>query len=171
MRKGEGVDRNLGLEMAAGAFLTASRALMGISLRSMAAAPVPLTVPQHRLLVLLSGDGARRVGALAEDLGVNQSNASRLVDRLVALELVRKVRDPEDGRASVVALAPAGRRLLRVVNDYRLRELREVVAQMAPASRAKAVEVLAEFNAAAHEQVAVPLEPSPIDGRAATCER
>ena len=91
------MDRNLGLEMAAGAFLTASRALMGISLRSMAAAPVPLTVPQHRLLVLLSGDGARRVGALAEDLGVNQSNASRLVDRLVALELVRKVRDPEAG--------------------------------------------------------------------------
>ena len=99
-----------GVDEAAAALLTTSRALLGISVRSVAAAPVPLTVPQHRLLVMVSADGPRRVGTLAQDLGVNQSNASRLVDRLVAQGLVRRAPDLEDGRATVVELTGAGRR-------------------------------------------------------------
>jgi hypothetical protein len=42
---------------------------------------------------------------------------------------------------------------------------------MAPASRVRAVAVLAEFNTAAHEQDAMPLERASIDGTGATCER
>ena len=62
---------------AAHALLDVSRVLMGITLRAVAAAPVALTVPQHRVLLTIASDGPRRVGALADDLGVNQSNASR----------------------------------------------------------------------------------------------
>jgi DNA-binding MarR family transcriptional regulator len=138
-------------EAAAAAFMTASRALLGISLRSVAAAPVPLTVPQHRLLVLVSSDGPRRVGTLADDLGVNQSNASRLVARLAEQGLVQRVADPADGRVSVVEATAAGRRVLDAVSEHRLRELRAVVAGMPPASWRPAVEVLHAFNAAAHE--------------------
>ena len=145
------------VDEAAAALLTTSRALLGISVRSVAAAPVPLTVPQHRLLVMVSADGPRRVGTLAQDLGVNQSNASRLVDRLVAQGLVRRAPDLEDGRATVVELTGAGRRVLDSVTEHRLQELRAVVAEMSPASRALAVEVLGEFNAAAHEADAVPI--------------
>jgi len=143
-------------EAAAVAFMTASRALLGMSLRSVAAAPVPLTVPQHRLLVLVSADGPRRIGTLADDLGVNQSNASRLVARLVDQGLVRRVTDPADGRASVVEATAAGRRVLDAVSEHRLRELRAVVAAMPAESWAPAVEVLHAFNAAAHEAEAVP---------------
>jgi len=145
------------VDEAAAALLTTSRALLGISVRSVAAAPVPLTVPQHRLLVMVSADGPRRVGTLAQDLGVNQSNASRLVDRLVAQGLVRRAPDLEDGRATVVELTGAGRRVLDSVTEHRLQELRAVVAEMSPAGRALAGEVLGEFNAAAHEADAVPI--------------
>lgn len=138
-------------EAAAAAFMTASRALLGMSLRSVAAAPVPLTVPQHRLLVLVTSDGPRRVGTLAEDLGVNQSNASRLVARLLGQGLVRRIVDPEDRRASLVEATVAGRRVLGAVTEHRLRELRAVVDAMPPETWGPAVEVLAEFNAAAHE--------------------
>lgn len=148
------------VEAAATAFVTASRALVGISLRSVASAPVPLTVPQHRLLVRVSADGPRRVGELAADLGVNQSNASRLVDRLAGLGLLERVRDRDDGRASLVELTVRGRRVLDAVTRRRLEELRTVVAAMSPAHRAEAVAVLHDFNRAAHEaEVEV---PSPV---------
>ena len=75
---------------AAQALLDLSRVLMGITLRAVAAAPVALTVPQHRVLLTIAADGPRRVGALADDLGVNQSNASRIVDRLVSQGLVHR---------------------------------------------------------------------------------
>ena len=80
------------------ALLEVSRLLMGVTLRAVAAAPVPLTVPQHRVLVAVSTEGPMRVGALADDLGVNQSNASRIVDRLEGQGLVRREADEEDGQ-------------------------------------------------------------------------
>lgn len=143
-------------EAVAVAFMTTSRALVGISLRSVAAAPVPLTVPQHRLLVLVSSDGPRRIGALAEDLGVNQSNASRLIARLAEPGLVQRVADPADGRVFVVELTAAGRQVLDAVSEHRLRELRAVVAAMPPETWGPAVQVLGEFIAAAHETEAMP---------------
>jgi DNA-binding MarR family transcriptional regulator len=151
---GEEADR-ADLRAAGKAFLTASRALMGISVRSVAASPVPLTVPQHRLLVLVEGDGPRRVGTLADDLGVNQSNASRLVDRLRKLGLVRRVRDLEDGRASMVELTPSGRDVLEEVNAHRLHAVMEVLQEISPATRFRAVEALRAFNDAAHEADAI----------------
>jgi DNA-binding MarR family transcriptional regulator len=143
------------LRAAGTAFLTASRALMGISVRSVAASPVPLTVPQHRLLVLVASDGPRRVGTLADDLGVNQSNASRLVDRLGKLGLVRRVRDLEDGRASMVELTRSGRDVLEEVNSHRLHAVMEVLQGVSPETRLRAAEALREFNEAAHEADAI----------------
>lgn len=142
-------------EAAAAAFMTASRALLGMSLRSVAASPVPLTVPQHRLLVLVSADGPRRIGTLADDLGVNQSNASRLVARLAEQGLVQRAADPVDRRASVVEATAAGRRVLDAVSQHRLRELHAVVDAMPPQTWGPAVQVLRAFNAAANETESV----------------
>jgi DNA-binding MarR family transcriptional regulator len=151
----EEANRAEDLRVAGEAFLTASRALMGISVRSVAASPVPLKVPQHRILVLVSSDGPRRVGTLADDLGVNQSNASRLVDRLGRLGLVRRVPDPEDGRASMVKLTPSGREVLEEVNSHRLHAVTEVLQEIPPERRSRAAEALREFNEAAHEADAI----------------
>src|SRR3954471_8032566 len=85
-------------------FVTASRALVGIAVRSIEAAAVPVTVPQHRVLVLLAAQGPMAVGDIAELAGVNQSNASRLCDRLQRLGLVSRQRASDDGRAVQVSL-------------------------------------------------------------------
>src|SRR3954471_24051863 len=76
----------------ADAFITVSRALVGIAVRSVNAAPVEVTLTQHRLLVLLATGGDQTVKALAEQLQVNASNASRLCDRLQKLDLVARDR-------------------------------------------------------------------------------
>ena len=139
----------------ADALLGVGRALMGITLRSVAAAPVPMTVPQHRVLLLISTDGPRRVGILAADLGVNQSSASRLVDRLVAQGLVQRMADPADGRASLVALSARGENALAAVHERRLAAVLDVVAVMPTRARREVLAFLAEAAAAMEVEEAV----------------
>src|SRR3954447_594042 len=95
------------LDELADTFVTASRALVGIAIRSIEAAPVAVTVVQHRVLVLLAADGPQAIGSLAQQLGVNPSNATRICDRLQRLELVHRTRPAHDGRAVHVTITAA----------------------------------------------------------------
>ena len=132
----------------ADALLDVGRALMGITLRSVAASPVPLTVPQHRVLLLVATDGPRRVGVLAADLGVSQSSASRLVDRLVAQDLAQRLPDPADGRASLVALTALGEEVLAAAHERRLAVVLDAVAALPTRARPGALTLLGEVSAA-----------------------
>lgn len=150
---GAGTDTgtDAGTDAAADAFLTASRALVGIAVRSLNAAPVEVTATQHRLLVLLATGGDQGIGALAEQLEVNASNASRLCDRLQRLGLVARDRSATDRRAVQVSLTPAGRDLLETVRAHRRDDVRRVLAQMPDHEVAGCIRALTAFAEAAHE--------------------
>ena len=60
-------------------------------------------------------DRQLRIRDLNKHLLLTQPSVSRLVDRLVARELVRKEPDPGDGRGTVVCLTDAGFALFRRV--------------------------------------------------------
>ena len=134
------------------AFVTASRALVGIAVRSIASAPAPVTVSQHRVMVLLAAEGDLSVGQIAELSGVNQSNASRLCDRLQKLGLVARSRAAEDGRLVRVSLTEAGQQLLEVVTEQRRREVAAVLGRMPEPAVTDAMAALQQFNDAAHER-------------------
>lgn len=138
-------------EEMADALITVSRALVGIAVRSINAAPVGITPVQHRLLVLLATEGDQTVGALAEQLGINGSNASRLCDRLQKLDLITRDRSSTDGRAVKVSLTTAGRHVLEAVRAQRRREIQTVLRHMPPSDVAVTINALAEFAEAAHE--------------------
>lgn len=138
-------------QRAADAFITASRALVGIAVRSIDAAPVEVTLVQHRLLVLLAAGGDQTVKALAEQLGVNASNVSRLCDRLQKLGLLARDRSPTDGRAVVVSLTVDGRELLEVVRRRRRRDIARILGQLSPDELDATVAGLTAFSNAAHE--------------------
>ncbi len=133
------------------ALVTASRALVALALRSVAAAPVEITLPQHRVLVLLAAHGEQAVGVLAEQLGVNASNASRVCDRLQRLGLVTRRRSTSDARSVGVALTEEGLEVLRVVGEHRREEVRRVLAAIALEDSRAVVDALRRFNDAAHE--------------------
>src|SRR5690349_5239832 len=97
----------------------ASRALIGLAVRSIEAAPFDVTVVQHRVLVLLATAGELSIGALAEQLGVNQSSVSRLCDRLERMQLTERIPSPDDGRAVCVRITRKGRRVVRTVHQLR----------------------------------------------------
>ena len=133
------------------AFITASRALLGVAVRSIAASPVTLTAPQHRALVLVASGRADTVGTLQEHLGINQSNVSRLVERLARLGLVERERSSQDARTVLISVTPLGREALDAVTRKRRQEVASVLAAMSERDRVDAVRVMRAFDAAARE--------------------
>lgn len=135
----------------ADAFLTASRALIGLAVRSIEAAPVDVTVAQHRVLVLLAARGDLTIGDLADGLGVNPSNATRYCDRLQRLGLVHRARSVEDGRMVQVGLTQEGQALVAAVTERRRQEVAQVLERMTGPDAMRVVAALRAFNRAAGE--------------------
>lgn len=133
------------------AFVAASGALVGIAVHSVGAAPVEVTVPQFRLLVLVASDEQRTIGDIARHLGVNQSNASRHCDRLQRLGLAERRRSTEDARVVFVRLTPEGRALVDTVLQQRRVDIRRIVERLTPQDAAAALQALRAFNTAADE--------------------
>ena len=133
------------------AVVGASRALLAIAVRSLAAAGEGMTLVQYRALVVLDYTGEQRIADLAEMLAVNSSTVTRLSERLVRKKLVRRVADPDDGRATRIAITEQGRAVVEAVTARRRAEISKIVRKMPPASRLAAVEALETFTAAAGE--------------------
>lgn len=87
-----------------------AQSVQDISLRSSIeqACPTRLTRNQFLILNLLNANGAFPIGEIASILDISSPAASKNVDRLEELELVRRHRRPADRRVHDVELLPAG---------------------------------------------------------------
>lgn len=135
----------------ADAALTASRALLGIVARSVAPALEAVSLPQFRVLVLLSAQGPVRVGQLAEQVAVNPSTFSRSVDRMVAGGWVVRSGNPDSRREVLLELTDDGRWLVESVHTRRRREIAAVLEKMTAADREALAKALGAFTVAAGE--------------------
>lgn len=133
------------------ALLTASRALVGVSARSLADVEETVTLTQFRVLVVLRSRGRTRQGALAERLGVNASSVLRLVDRLVAAGMVTRQEVEGDRRAVDLDLTARGRDLVDTVTARRRAAIAEIVEAMPAGRRRGLVAALSAFAEAADE--------------------
>lgn len=136
---------------AAGAVVTASRALLGIIARSMLPALEDVSLPQFRVLVLLSSAGPQRMGALAERLGVTVSTFSRTADRLVVGGWAVREDNPDNRREVILALTEKGSGLVSSVTDQRRELIVDVLMRMPPSDRQRLAESLQAFAQAAGE--------------------
>lgn len=139
------------LRPAADATVTASRALLGIIARSMVPALEEVSLPQFRVLVLLSTAGPLRMKALAERLGVTVSTFSRTADRLVAGGWAVRENSPDSRREVILAPTEQGLALVASVTDHRRRLVEGVLARMEPADRDRLTRSLRAFTDAAGE--------------------
>ena len=100
------------------------------------------------LLFPLRFHGPMRVTDLAEVKQADPSTVSRQTSQLVKAGLARREADPEDGRASRLAITEAGLNACRELHDARETFLAEVLSSW-PAERVGAfVELFTEFNTA-----------------------
>jgi DNA-binding MarR family transcriptional regulator len=133
------------------ATLTASRALLAVVARSLATTLEEITLPQWRVLVLLSSRGPMRSGALAELLGVHPSTFSRTADRMVTAGLIGRAGNPDSRREVLIELAPAGRRMVDEVTSRRRAEIEAVLGRLSARQRAVVLRGMAVFAEAAGE--------------------
>ncbi|GIE15428.1 hypothetical protein Afe05nite_72680 [Paractinoplanes ferrugineus] len=133
------------------AFLTASRVLVAVAARSLAAGNAEITLAQHRALVVLAAHGPQRVADLAELLEVNSSNATRNCDRLQRRGLVRRDRDPDDRRAVRVSLTPPGEHLVQQITAARREEISRILSAMPGSAPGPLLTALRAFTDAAGE--------------------
>lgn len=136
------------------AVLTASRLLVAVSARSLAAAEERVTLPQFRMLVVLASHGESNLAALADKLAVNPSTALRMIERLSAAGLVSRRLNPASRREVILRLTPAGAQVVDDVTARRRQEIAAIVERMPPRQRASLVSALCAFNRAGREPAA-----------------
>lgn len=133
------------------AVLVASRALVAVAARSLAAVDPDVTLAQYRALIVLGGRGPQTVGQLADEIGVHPSTATRLCDRLVAKRLITRVQGVDNRRETHIALSPTGTRLVEDVTRRRRSELRAIVRRVPDDLTGPMVAALNAFADAAGE--------------------
>ncbi|TCK26837.1 MarR family winged helix-turn-helix transcriptional regulator [Pseudonocardia endophytica] len=133
------------------AVMTASRALLAVTARSLAAVDEEVTLPQYRALVVLAQRGPRRPADLAAALAVTPSTGTRMCDRLVAHGLVRRDRPDDDRRAVAVSLSEAGEALVRDVTRRRRSDLARLLEALPADRRRDVADALRAFSDAAGE--------------------
>ncbi|PZH09023.1 MarR family transcriptional regulator [Streptomyces sp. NTH33] len=133
------------------AVLTASRLLVAVSARSLAAVEERVTLPQFRMLVVLSTRGATKLVALADLLQVAPSTAMRMVDRLIAAGLADRQPNPDSRRETLLQLTEEGRRTVEDVTARRRAGIATIVERLSPTQRLALIEALAAFNQAGGE--------------------
>ncbi len=103
----------------------ASRELIGLE----------VTPSQMNALFALYGVTNLPMGELADQLGLTESAATRLVDRLINMNLVRRERDEQDRRVVRVRLSSYGQQLAELVFERRQAQVMRFAERLAQPSR------------------------------------
>lgn len=90
----------------------------------------------------LARSGPMRASALAQTEGVTAAGMTRILHRLDAAGLVTRMPDPHDGRAQLVALTPAGERLIAEGSEVRLAALRRRLGVLSGREQAALADVV-----------------------------
>ena len=139
----------------ADATLMSSRALLGVVARSLSDALEVVTLPQFRVLVIISSSGPLRMGALAARAHSLPSTFSRSIDRMVAGGWVLRRESPGSRREVLIELTVLGRQLVEHVTQRRRDEIAAILERLAPEDR---VAVGAAFELFAQAAGEPPLE-------------
>ena len=124
-------------------------AIVRIQRQLRARAGSDMTPSQSSALARIEQDGPLRLGGLAELEGTTAATMSRVIDSLSDRNLIERVPDPRDGRASLVRLRPEGGALLHQLRARYTDALRRALAELTPMERdavREAIPVLARLS-------------------------
>lgn len=137
-----------GADAVTDAVLAASRLLVGLSARSVASVDHSITLPQFRMLIVLSTRGPMKLTVLAEHLDVQPSTATRMTDRLVHAGLVERRANPVSRREILLDLTDAGASVVARATQHRRHEVARIVGRMPDQQRAALIEAFEAFRGA-----------------------
>lgn len=107
--------------------------------------PLKLRKVEFSLLMLLQANQALPPKQLAATLTLTAPNLTQLLARLQQRGLLRRERNPADGRSQHIVLSDAGRRLAREASTAAAAMERELQRGLSPAEHAMLIELLGKL--------------------------
>ena len=139
-RRASGWRDPAGDETLAEAFWSVARQLRETSKQALA--PWDVTPAQLRALLTLGRHGTMRLSALSDHLRIAPRSATEVVDALESSGMVRRRPDPDDRRATLVALTDHGSSVLDAIRAARGNEAERLFARLSEADRAHLARIL-----------------------------
>ncbi len=115
-----------------------------------------LTLAQFGTLLRLFHKGACGVSDLGTELGVSNSAASQMLERLVQLKLVTRSEDPSDRRGKQIVLTEKGYRILQESSITFQAWMDNVAQALTPTQKAQVKEALDLLIEKAHQLESTP---------------
>jgi DNA-binding MarR family transcriptional regulator len=104
--------------------------------------PYDVSAEQAHILLVLWLEGPMRVGELQQLLALSSGTMTGALDRMRATGLVRRVDDPDDGRAFRIEAAPMEPRRKKAIEDTLAKIERDVFASLSAAERTELLRLL-----------------------------
>ena len=102
-----------------------------------------VTHGQFRVLRTLdNADRSLRLSELAAQLGIVPRSATSVVDDLESAGLVARHPDPDDRRATLVSLTPAGAQILTTLRQNRREAMATVITRLTPTEQSTLIRLL-----------------------------
>ncbi len=102
-----------------------------------------LTMPQFGAMFHIYHSGVCGVSEIGSDLGVTNSAASQMLERLVQTKLISRSEDPSDRRGKLVVLTDKGREVLLKGNLANQLWLKDLARSMTPAEQEQVRQAIA----------------------------
>lgn len=138
-------------EKTAEAALLLSRSLLGVVARSLGDALDQVTLPQFRVLVLLTASGPTQMSVLAEQLNAVPSTFTRVIDRLEAGGWVVRSHSSGDRRQVLVTSTTLSRQLVDEVTERRRKQIASILSRLDSTQQSSLLNAFEAFTAAAGE--------------------
>ncbi|HEY2764359.1 MAG TPA: MarR family transcriptional regulator [Pseudonocardiaceae bacterium] len=126
------------------AFWGVARRLRHLSRETLA--PWELSPSQSRPLSVLTTHGVLRLSELSDHLHIAPRSATEVVDDLEQRGLVERRPDPNDRRATLVALTDQGTKVSEAIRSARSAEAERFFGGLSPADRAHLARILRELR-------------------------
>ena len=115
--------------------------------------PHGVTVTQSYALEAILRRRELTAKELAQELALEKSTVSRLVDAMVERGLIERVAHPSDARSTLLRATPVGRRVRGEIRRDIARENAEVLRGLTAADRATFIETIRRFSNAARLRI------------------
>lgn len=156
-RSAGGGVRGQGSELLVAALLDTTRILVGVATRALEQLDADVSVPQFRLLLVLSELGATPSAQVAGRLGTVASSVTRLADHLEGAGHLSRHRGRPNRSVVSLELTASGRELVERVVGWRRAQLAEIVERLSAAEHAELTSALRLFCNATGSAYAVDL--------------
>ena len=131
-------------ETLAEAFRSVARQLRETSQETLA--PWDITPSHFRALRVLKRHGVMRLSDLSEHLHIAARSTTEVVDALESRDLVRRRPDPDDRRATLVALTEHGTSVLEAIRAARGTEAERIFDRLSQTDRAHLARILRKLR-------------------------